>query len=62
MIVWRKASQSDTSGGDCVEIAQLPENIGVRDSKNPLGPAFALSPTSFRALVHDVKTGNHDTP
>jgi hypothetical protein len=60
MTVWRKASRSNTSGGDCVEIAQHPGNIGVRDSKDPDGPAFALSPATFRALVRRVKAGDLD--
>ncbi|NVI91959.1 DUF397 domain-containing protein [Actinomadura sp. BRA 177] len=62
MIVWRKASRSNTSGGDCVEVAQRPGNIGVRDSKDPLGPAFALSRETFRSLVHAAKAGNLDAP
>lgn len=62
MIVWRKASRSNTSGGDWVEVAQRPGNIGVRDSKDPDGPTFALSPETFRALVRDVKVGDLDIP
>ncbi len=61
MIVWRKASRSNTSGGDCVEVAQRPGNIGVRDSKDP-PPAFALSRETFRSLVHAAKAGNLDAP
>jgi hypothetical protein len=62
MIVWRKASRSNTSGGNCVEVAQRPGNIGVRDSKDPHGPTFALSPETFRSLVRDAKAGDLDVP
>ncbi|MFA1539747.1 DUF397 domain-containing protein [Actinomadura monticuli] len=62
MIVWRKAKRSNTSGGDCVEVARRPGNIGVRDSKDPHGPMFALSQATFRKLVRDVKAGGLDAP
>ncbi|WP_242900696.1 DUF397 domain-containing protein [Actinomadura terrae] len=59
---WRKSSRSNPDNGNCVELAGLPGRVGVRDSKNPDGPAFALSAASFRALVRDVKAGHHDMP
>lgn len=34
-VQWRKCSQSDHSGGECVEVADLAPVIGVRDSKDP---------------------------
>ncbi|MFB7467183.1 DUF397 domain-containing protein [Streptomyces sp. NPDC056224] len=49
--VWRKASYSGTTGGDCVEVAAQPCLIAVRDSKNPDGPAFTVSPAAFAAFV-----------
>ncbi|MGW0363270.1 DUF397 domain-containing protein [Streptomyces sp. NPDC002990] len=48
---WNKASYSGTSGGDCVEVAAQPCRVAVRDSKNPDGPAFTLSPAAFAAFV-----------
>ncbi|MEV5572307.1 DUF397 domain-containing protein [Spirillospora sp. NPDC052269] len=45
---WRKASRSTSDGGECVgradleHVAGLSGRIGVRDSKNPTGPALAL--------------------
>jgi hypothetical protein len=44
---WRKSTHSDGEGGDCLEIAACPTTIHVRDSKNPAGPALALSPTAW---------------
>ncbi|MFI0410709.1 DUF397 domain-containing protein [Actinomadura sp. 3N508] len=61
MIQWRKSSRSATSDNtSCVEVAALARNIGVRDSKNPEGPALALPPASFRELVTAIKRGDHD--
>ncbi|WP_327283205.1 MULTISPECIES: DUF397 domain-containing protein [unclassified Streptomyces] len=48
---WRKASYSGGTGGECVEVAARPCLIAVRDSKNPDGPAFTVSPAAFAAFV-----------
>lgn len=48
---WRKASYSGTNGGECVEVATQPCLIAVRDSKNPGGPVFTVSPAAFAAFV-----------
>ena len=41
-VQWVKSSLS-FSNGNCVEVAGLPgSQIGVRDSKNPGGPALVL--------------------
>jgi hypothetical protein len=35
---WRKSTRSSGGGnGDCVEVADLTDAIGVRDSKDPSG-------------------------
>ncbi|GAA0282916.1 DUF397 domain-containing protein [Actinomadura nitritigenes] len=61
MTQWRKSSRSATSDNtNCVEVAQLARNIGVRDSKDPAGPKIALPSAGFRALVDAVKRGEHD--
>ncbi|MFD8794216.1 DUF397 domain-containing protein [Streptomyces vinaceus] len=48
---WRKASYSGDTGGQCVEVAAQPCRIAVRDSKDPEGPAFTVSPAAFAAFV-----------
>ncbi|WP_435205483.1 DUF397 domain-containing protein [Micromonospora sp. bgisy143] len=49
---WRKSTRSSGNGGACVEVADnLPGVVGVRDSKNPTGPALAFTPTAWRAFV-----------
>ncbi|MFF1338216.1 DUF397 domain-containing protein [Streptomyces sp. NPDC058290] len=49
--VWRKASYSGGTGGDCVDVATQTCVIAVRDSKNPEGPAFTVSPAAFAVFV-----------
>jgi hypothetical protein len=49
---WRKSTRSSGNGGNCVEVADnLPDVVGVRDSKDPTGPALAFTPTAWRAFV-----------
>ncbi|MEU8286693.1 DUF397 domain-containing protein [Micromonospora sp. NPDC048905] len=53
---WRKSTRSGGSGGNCVEVADdLPGVVGVRDSKDPTGPALAFAPAAWAAFVGDVK-------
>ncbi|MET8310414.1 MULTISPECIES: DUF397 domain-containing protein [unclassified Micromonospora] len=49
---WRKSSRSSGNGGNCVEVADnLPGVVGVRDSKDPTGPALTFTPAAWRAFV-----------
>ncbi|MFK3979007.1 DUF397 domain-containing protein [Micromonospora sp. NPDC050397] len=53
---WRKSSRSGSGGGNCVEVADnLPDVIGVRDSKDPTGPALTFTPHAWRAFVRVAK-------
>ena len=54
---WRKSSYSNTSGGECVELASLG---AVRDSKNPSGPMLAVGQDGFREFVTAAKAGRLD--
>jgi Domain of unknown function (DUF397) len=60
MARWRESSRSNTSGGQCGEVAQPAANIALRDSKDPEGTKIALPGTGFRALVDAVKRGEHN--
>ncbi|MFD8287323.1 DUF397 domain-containing protein [Streptomyces lavendulae] len=51
---WRKSSYSGTTGGDCVEVASQHALVAVRDSKNPDGPVFTVSPAAFAAFVRGL--------
>ena len=45
---WRKSSYSGGNGGNCVEIAALPDHSrAVRDSKDPEGPKLVLAPADM---------------
>ncbi|QFG24757.1 DUF397 domain-containing protein [Actinomadura sp. WMMB 499] len=59
MIHWRKSSHSDTSGNECVEVADLAVGLGVRDSKNPEGGHLTVSRRTFATLLSRIKA---DTP
>ena len=56
MIRWRKASRSNASGNECVEVANLPDGFGVRDSKAPDSAHLTLSRDAFAELVSRIKT------
>ncbi|MET7320658.1 DUF397 domain-containing protein [Streptomyces sp. NPDC005549] len=50
-IQWRKSSYSSDQGGNCLEVAELPATVAVRDSKTPAGPTLTLAPATFSAFV-----------
>ncbi|ROO62332.1 uncharacterized protein DUF397 [Micromonospora sp. Llam0] len=54
---WRKSSRSSASGSDCVEVAMLPAGtIGVRDSKEPHGPALLFPAGAWTAFLTAVSS------
>ncbi|MBF6059833.1 DUF397 domain-containing protein [Nocardia terpenica] len=60
--LWFKSSRSST-GGECVEVAHLSSGrVGVRDSKNPTGPALVFAPAEWDAFAAEVKDGEFDRP
>jgi Domain of unknown function (DUF397) len=53
---WRKSTYSNGSGGNCVEVTELPEGShALRDSKNPDGPTLIFTPDEWRAFTEGVK-------
>lgn len=56
--------KSTYSGGqtDCVEVAWLPGGVGVRDSKNPTGPALVFAPVEWDAFAAKIATGGFAAP
>lgn len=54
---WFKSSRSET-GAQCVEVAFLDEGmVGVRDSKNPTGPALVFTPSEWDTFATGVMNG-----
>ncbi|WP_063732478.1 DUF397 domain-containing protein [Streptomyces sp. RTd22] len=53
---WRKSSYS-SDVGNCVEVAQIPGRMAIRDSKNPDGPVLLLSPAAFGDFVTAAANG-----
>ncbi|WP_203997083.1 DUF397 domain-containing protein [Micromonospora lutea] len=52
---WRKSTKSGNNQGDCIEVADdLPGVVGVRDSKDPNGPALVFTPIAWRAFIARV--------
>ncbi len=54
---WFKSTKSDATR-DCVEVAFLDGGmVGVRDSKNPTGPALVFTPGEWDAFAGGVRDG-----
>ncbi|MEU0335747.1 DUF397 domain-containing protein [Streptomyces sp. NPDC006193] len=55
-VAWRKSSYSNTSGGDCVEVADaVPSVVPVRDSKAPARGTLVFQAGAWAAFVDAVK-------
>jgi hypothetical protein len=61
---WFKSSYSQ-NGGRCVEVATnlavAQGTVGVRDSKDPAGPALAFPADAFAAFITGVRDGEFGT-
>ncbi|MFD3714923.1 DUF397 domain-containing protein [Streptomyces sp. NPDC058677] len=50
-LTWRKSSYSGGEQGQCVEVAETPSAIHIRDTKDPDGPSLTLTPAGFNAFT-----------
>jgi hypothetical protein len=63
MTAWRKSSYSQTDGTtDCVELADLAQAVGVRDSKHTEGGHLSISRTALSGLLRRIKAHELDAP
>jgi hypothetical protein len=53
---YRKSTYSGANN-ECVEIAEVGDWVGVRDSKDPAGPVLSFPIDSFAAFIADVSGG-----
>ncbi|GAB3993761.1 DUF397 domain-containing protein [Glycomyces albus] len=60
-IVWQKSGRSNPNG-NCVEMAALPggEEIAVRNSRDPEGPALVYTVAEIEALIGGARDGDFD--
>ncbi|QXJ23090.1 DUF397 domain-containing protein [Actinomadura graeca] len=52
---WRKSKYSSSNGGACVELADLGETVGIRDSKDPHGPKLLITHNTLATLLAELK-------
>ncbi|MFC9994362.1 DUF397 domain-containing protein [Nocardia sp. NPDC127526] len=57
---WFKSSRSG-AGKECVEVAFLAgERVGVRDSKNPAGPALVFGARDWDSFTAGIANGRFE--
>lgn len=59
---WFKSSYSGNNGGECVEVAFVAGVVGMRDSKNPTGPALVFTPGEWDAFLAGAADGEFSRP
>ena len=55
MNTWRKSSYSDSSGNDCVEVAESDGTVLVRDTTNRNGAALAVNAAAWQRFTASVR-------
>jgi hypothetical protein len=53
---WRKSRRSQDNGA-CVEVAHLGSTVGLRDSKDPMGPVLLFRKEEFAAFLDSAAKG-----
>jgi predicted secreted Zn-dependent protease len=54
-ITWRRSSWC--SANSCVEIADLPGGVAIRDSKSPEAPPLTFAADEWQSFIAGVKAG-----
>jgi hypothetical protein len=58
-LTWRKSSRSGAAG-HCVEVANVPSAVLVRDSKDIDGPVLAFGGPDWAGFIAGVRAGEFD--
>ncbi|GHJ22633.1 DUF397 domain-containing protein [Streptomyces albus] len=53
-LTWCKSSHSGPDGGNCLEVAQAPGRVHVRDSKEQRGPVLSVPSAQWAAFIEKV--------
>jgi hypothetical protein len=60
-LTWRKSGRSGPQGGNCVEVARLPDGqVAVRNSRHRSGPALVFTSAEWTAFVGGARDGDFD--
>ena len=60
-LTWRKSTRSGAAG-HCVEVANAPDNVLVRDSKDVIGPVLTFDTPGWSGFIAGVRAGEFDRP
>ncbi|MFI6515693.1 DUF397 domain-containing protein [Spirillospora sp. NPDC050679] len=52
---WRKSSHSGDNQGNCVELANVPGTVAIRDSKDPEGGNILVGRQDFVRFARVIK-------
>ena len=58
---WRKSSRSGAAG-HCVEVANAPAAVYVRDSKDATGPVLRFNERNWSSFIDGIRAGEFDRP
>ncbi|QVQ52198.1 DUF397 domain-containing protein [Spiractinospora alimapuensis] len=57
---WHTSSFSNASGGNCVEVAEGPRAVNIRDTQHRHLGHLAVPATEWRAFLHAVRKDELD--
>jgi len=60
-LTWRKSTRSGAAG-HCVEVANVPTAVLVRDSKDVDGPVLTFADMAWSGFIAGVRLGEFDRP
>lgn len=58
-LTWRKSTRSGAAG-HCVEVADAPATVLVRDSKDVTGPVLTFDRSTWAGFIAGVRAGEFD--